>query len=323
MFMMERSITPPLQKRMVTKAPNFDIAATSFLNHLQIERGLAANSIAAYRRDLEKFKMFLNGKELSKVTPEVITAFETSLREANLATPTINRADSTLRSFFKHLAQEYEIADPTLEISASKSARRLPKALTYDQIMSMINAALRESDPITLRDQAMLELLYSSGARVSELIGINLNDLSTVNSDDGEITTLKLRGKGSKERIVPLGSFATAAIENYCVRVRPGLLAKNPKNNSALFLNSRGGRISRQSAWQMVLDAASAAGITEHVSPHVFRHSYATHLLDGGADIRVVQELLGHASVTTTQIYTLITIDKVRESYSMAHPRAK
>lgn len=320
---MERSITPPLQKRMVTQAPNFDIAATSFLNHLQIERGLAANSIAAYRRDLEKFKMFLNGKELSKVTPEVITAFETSLREANLSTPTINRADSTLRSFFKHLAQEYEIADPTLEISASKSARRLPKALTYDQIMCMINAALRESDPITLRDQAMLELLYSSGARVSELIGINLNDLSTVNSDDGEITTLKLRGKGSKERIVPLGSFATAAIENYCVRVRPGLLAKNPKNNSALFLNSRGGRISRQSAWQMVLDAASAAGITEHVSPHVFRHSYATHLLDGGADIRVVQELLGHASVTTTQIYTLITIDKVRESYSMAHPRAK
>jgi integrase/recombinase XerD len=323
MFMMERSISPPLQKRMVTQAPNFDIAATSFLNHLQIERGLAANSIAAYRRDLEKFKMFLNGKELSKVTPEVITAFETSLREANLSTPTINRADSTLRSFFKHLAQEYEIADPTLEISASKSARRLPKALTYDQIMSMINAALRESDPVTLRDQAMLELLYSSGARVSELIGINLNDLSTVNSDDGEITTLKLRGKGSKERIVPLGSFATAAIENYCVRVRPGLLAKNPKNNSALFLNSRGGRISRQSAWQMVLDAASAAGITEHVSPHVFRHSYATHLLDGGADIRVVQELLGHASVTTTQIYTLITIDKVRESYSMAHPRAK
>ena len=320
---MERSITPPLQKRMVTQAPNFDIAATSFLNHLQIERGLAANSIAAYRRDLEKFKMFLNGRELSKVTPEVITAFETSLRQDNLSTPTINRADSTLRSFFKHLAQEYEIADPTLEISASKTARRLPKALTYDQIMSMINAALRESEPITLRDQAMLELLYSSGARVSELIGINMNDLSTVNSAGGVITTLKLRGKGAKERIVPLGSFATAAIENYCVRIRPGLLAKNPKNNSALFLNSRGGRISRQSAWQMVLDAASAAGITEHVSPHVFRHSYATHLLDGGADIRVVQELLGHASVTTTQIYTLITIDKVRESYSMAHPRAK
>ena len=308
---------------MVTQALSFDLAASSFLNHLQIERGLAANSIAAYRRDLEKFGLFLNGKNLREVTPELITAFESSLREAKLSVATVNRADSTLRSFFKHLQQEHGYADPTLEIAASKSARRLPKALTIAQILSMIEAAHKTSEPITLRDQAMLELLYSSGARVSELIGINMNDLSKVQSDDGEITTLKLRGKGSKERIVPLGSFATKAIDDYCVRIRPDLLAKNPKNNAALFLNSRGGRISRQSAWQMVLDAAAAAGITEHVSPHVFRHSYATHLLDGGADIRVVQELLGHASVTTTQIYTLITIDKVRESYSMAHPRAK
>jgi integrase/recombinase XerD len=187
----------------------------------------------------------------------------------------------------------------------------------------MIDAAYREGQPITLRDQAMLELLYSSGARVSELIGINLNDLSSIETNDGFVTTLKLRGKGSKERIVPLGSFASKAIDNYMTRVRPDLAQKNANATSALFLNSRGSRISRQSAWQMVLDAASAAGVTEHVSPHVFRHSYATHLLDGGADIRVVQELLGHASVTTTQIYTLITIDKVRESYSMAHPRAK
>ena len=308
---------------MVTQALSFDLAASSFLNHLQIERGLAANSIAAYRRDLEKFGLFLNGQDLCEVTPDLITAFESSLRAAKLSVATVNRADSTLRSFFKHLQQEHGYADPTLEIAASKSARRLPKALTISQILSMIDAAYKASEPITLRDQAMLELLYSSGARVSELIGINMNDLSKVQSDDGEITTLKLRGKGSKERIVPLGSFATKAIDDYCVRIRPDLLAKNPKNNPALFLNSRGGRISRQSAWQMVLDAAAAAGITEHVSPHVFRHSYATHLLDGGADIRVVQELLGHASVTTTQIYTLITIDKVRESYSMAHPRAK
>ncbi len=323
MCMTERFITPPSQKHMVTQALSFDLAASSFLNHLQIERGLAANSIAAYRRDLEKFGSFLNGQDLREVTPDLITAFEASLRAAKLSVATVNRADSTLRSFFKHLQQEHGYADPTLEIAASKSARRLPKALTISQILSMIDAAYKASEPITLRDQAMLELLYSSGARVSELIGINMNDLSKVQSDDGEITTLKLRGKGSKERIVPLGSFATKAIDDYCVRVRPDLLAKNPKNNAALFLNSRGGRISRQSAWQMVLDAAAAAGITEHVSPHVFRHSYATHLLDGGADIRVVQELLGHASVTTTQIYTLITIDKVRESYSMAHPRAK
>lgn len=308
---------------MVTQALSFDLAASSFLNHLQIERGLAANSIAAYRRDLEKFGLFLNGQDLREVTPDLITAFESSLRAAKLSVATVNRADSTLRSFFKHLQQEHGYADPTLEIAASKSARRLPKALTISQILSMIDATYKASEPISLRDQAMLELLYSSGARVSELIGINMNDLSKVQSDDGEITTLKLRGKGSKERIVPLGSFATKAIDDYCVRIRPDLLAKNPKNNAALFLNSRGGRISRQSAWHMVLDAAAAAGITEHVSPHVFRHSYATHLLDGGADIRVVQELLGHASVTTTQIYTLITIDKVRESYSMAHPRAK
>ena len=308
---------------MVTRALNFDLASTSFLNHLQIERGLASNSIAAYRRDLNKFALFLNGKALAEVDPDLVNAFEASLREAKLSVASINRIDSTLRSFFKHLQQEYGYADPTLEIAPKKSARRLPKALTIAQIVSMIDAAYREGQPITARDQAMLELLYSSGARVSELIGINLNDLSSIETDDGDVTTLKLRGKGSKERIVPLGSFASKAIESYMVRVRPELAAKSAKTTSALFLNSRGSRISRQSAWQMVLDAAEAAGVTEHVSPHVFRHSYATHLLDGGADIRVVQELLGHASVTTTQIYTLITIDKVRESYSMAHPRAK
>lgn len=284
---------------------------------------MAANSIAAYRRDLTKFAIFLGNRPLADVVPETITEFETTLREAKLSVASINRVDSTLRSFFKHLQQEYGYADPTLEISPKKSARRLPKALTIVQIVSMIDAALRDGQPITVRDQAMLELLYSSGARVSELIGINLNDLSTIETDDGIITSLKLRGKGSKERIVPLGSFAAKALENYLVRIRPDLAAKSSKTTSALFLNSRGSRISRQSAWQMVLDAAEAAGVTEHVSPHVFRHSYATHLLDGGADIRVVQELLGHASVTTTQIYTLITIDKVRESYSMAHPRAK
>jgi integrase/recombinase XerD len=308
---------------MVTQQLSFDVAASSFLNHLQIERGLATNSIAAYRRDLGKFKAFLNGNPLHEVTPETINSFESSLREIKLAVASINRIDSTLRSFFKHLQQEYGFSDPTLEIAPSKAARRLPKALTIKQIVSMIDAAFREGDPITLRDQAMLELLYSSGARVSELIGINLNDLSKVQTADGEITTLKLRGKGSKERIVPLGSFANKAINDYVVRIRPDLAAKSSKPNAALFLNSRGGRISRQSAWQMVLDSAKAAGVTEHVSPHVFRHSYATHLLDGGADIRVVQELLGHASVTTTQIYTLITIDKVRETYSMAHPRAR
>ena len=308
---------------MVTQAPGFEVASTSFLNYLQIERGLATNTITAYRRDLDKFRAFLSGVDLSDVTPQVMASFESSLRKIELSSAAINRMNSTLRSFFKYLQQEYGLVDPTVEISFSKTGRRLPKALSIQQITSIIDSAYREGDPITLRDKAMLELLYSSGARVSELIGVNINDLNTVQTADGEILTLKLRGKGSKERIVPLGSFASKAIDIYSVRVRPDLLAKNPKNNSALFLNSRGGRISRQSVWQMVLNAAEAAGVLESVSPHVFRHSYATHLLDGGADIRVVQELLGHASVTTTQIYTLITIDKVRESFSMAHPRAK
>ena len=305
------------------QALNFDSTVSSFLNHLTIERGLSSNTLAAYKRDLAKFGQFLDGADLEKITPEAIVKFQSALKESGLSVTSINRIDSTIRSFFKHALSEYGLPNPTLEMLPSSAKRRLPKALSYESIISMINAAYREGEPVTLRDQTMMELLYSSGARVSELIGINLGDLNIVESDEGPITTLKLRGKGSKERIVPLGSFATKAIDDYVVRVRPGLAAKTSKTNAALFLNSRGGRITRQSAWNMVLRAAQDAGITEHVSPHVFRHSYATHLLDGGADIRVVQELLGHASVTTTQIYTLITIDKVRESYSLAHPRAR
>ena len=305
------------------QALNFDSTVSSFLNHLTIERGLSSNTLAAYKRDLAKFGQFLDGADLEKVTPEAIVKFQSALKESGLSVTSINRIDSTIRSFFKHALSEYGLPNPTLEMLPSSAKRRLPKALSYESIISMINAAYREGEPVTLRDQTMMELLYSSGARVSELIGINVGDLNIVESDEGPITTLKLRGKGSKERIVPLGSFASKAIDDYVVRVRPGLAAKTSKTNAALFLNSRGGRITRQSAWNMVLRAAQDAGITEHVSPHVFRHSYATHLLDGGADIRVVQELLGHASVTTTQIYTLITIDKVRESYSLAHPRAR
>ncbi|CAB4531870.1 unannotated protein [freshwater metagenome] len=308
---------------MDMQALNFESSVTSFLNHLTIERGLSLNTIAAYNRDLYKFGNFLGNKALNDIELNTINEFSISLKETGLSVTSINRIESTLRTFFKHLAIEYGFTDPTSGLTSKPAKRRLPKALTIDQIMSLINAAYRQSEPITLRDQTMVELLYSSGARVSELIDINLSDINTVQTDDGEITTLKLKGKGSKERIVPLGSFATAAINDYLVRIRPGLAAKNSKTNSALFLNSRGGRITRQSAWNIVLRAAKDAGITEHVSPHVFRHSYATHLLDGGADIRVVQELLGHASVTTTQIYTLITIDKVRETYSLAHPRAR
>ena len=307
---------------MGTSTLNFDSLAQSFLNHCAIERGLSANSIAAYRRDLIKFSQFLAGMNVEEIEPETMSSFEILLRTGKLSPSSINRINSTLRGFFKHVQQEHGLPDPTIEIQTSKSHRRLPKALTVEQVLTLIDCAFHEGAPITLRDQAMIELLYSSGARVSELIGINVGDFSLVESDGELITTVKLRGKGGKERIVPLGAFATKAIDNYKVRIRPILASKNSSMISALFLNSRGGPISRQSAWAIVLKAARAAGISEKVSPHIFRHSYATHLLDGGADIRVVQELLGHASVTTTQIYTLITIDKVRESYATAHPRA-
>ena len=302
---------------------DYELATQSFLNHLQIEKGLAKNTISAYRRDLTKFGLFLNGQNLSSLTPADITKFEVALRRENLSVGTINRIDSTLRSFFKHLQIEHGLTDPTLELVTGKNVRRLPKAISVDQMSAIITASYRQSEPITSRDRAIVEVLYASGARVSELISIDVADLISKDVEGETVTTLKLRGKGGKERIVPLGSFAKSAIEDYLVRVRPGLLEKAARSSNALFLNSRGSRISRQSIWQIVLDATKAAGIKQEVSPHTFRHSYATHLLDGGADIRVVQELLGHSSVTTTQIYTLISIDKIQQTYITAHPRAQ
>ena len=304
----------------------FESARKSFIDHLQIERGLSANSIAAYSRDLTKFAEFLNSRGLyfEKIDSATATEFEISLKENGLALASINRAVSALKTFYKYVSREYAISDPTTELSANRLPRKLPKALTISEITSLLDSTERIGDLTALRDRAILEVLYGTGARVSEVVGINVADLGKSTLTGDEITTLKLRGKGSKERIVPLGSFAKDAIENYLVRLRPTYLekSKSGKTTSALFLNSKGTRLSRQSAWQTVMDAAEATGLTGKVSPHVFRHSYATHLLDGGADIRVVQELLGHSSVTTTQIYTLITIDKVREAYASAHPRA-
>jgi len=304
---------------------NFEAARSSYLDQLRIERGLSGNSVSAYARDLGKFSDFLTSpkKSFEELTSQDLTDFEVWLKSKRLAPTSINRTLSAVKGFYKYANLEFGISNPTLEIVSGKIPRKLPKALSIDEITRLIDSAKREGDPISLRDFSMLELLYSSGARVSEIVGVNTSDISISQTNDGDVTVLKLRGKGSKERIVPLGKFAVAALEDYSTRTRPGLAAKNSKSEPALFLNSRGKRLSRQSAWQIVLDAAVATGLVGKVSPHVFRHSYATHLLDGGADIRVVQELLGHSSVTTTQIYTLITIDKVRESYSTAHPRAK
>ncbi len=303
----------------------FDLAKKSFLDYLRIERGLATNSISAYQRDLDKFFQFLIDVdyEFDSIDHKGISKFAVHLKAQGLSAASVNRTISGVKSFYKYATREFGIGNPMGEIERAKLARKLPKALTVSEVLSLIEGALREGDLVSLRDYAILEMLYGSGARVSEIVGLNTNDISTANSPEGDIQTLKLRGKGSKERLVPLGGFAQRALSDYLVRVRPTLVGKSSKTTTALFLNTRGSRLSRVSAWQIVSDAADRAGLKGKISPHVFRHSYATHLLDGGADIRVVQELLGHSSVTTTQIYTLVTIDKVREAYSSAHPRAR
>ena len=297
-----------------------------FFNYLSIEKGLANNTISAYRLDIEKFFHYLSTNQLSleQVTPEQLSFYVAWLRgmgntEFKIGESSIARNVISIRSYFTYLAKEHKFNNPSTNFKPPKIGKRLPKALTIDQVMSMLNIV--GSDLISSRDKALVELLYATGARVSELINLNTLDISTVDTQAGTTTTVKLKGKGGKERVVPIGSFAVAAVNDYLVRSRPTLLKVSTQK--ALFLNQRGGRLSRQSAWNLVANAAERAGLSDQVTPHSMRHSFATHLLDGGADIRVVQELLGHSSVTTTQIYTLITIDHLRESYANAHPRSK
>jgi integrase/recombinase XerD len=297
-----------------------------FFNYVTIEKGLAANTVTAYKSDLERFFHYLsiNNLSLEKINSEDLTMYVAWLRgmgntEFKIGESSIARNVISLRSYFSYLSKEYKYHDPTSNFKPPKIPKRLPKALSIEQILSILNIA--GVDKISLRDKAMLELLYSTGARVSELINLNAADISTVTSDNQISTTVKLKGKGGKERVVPIGSFAVKAVNDYLTISRPNLVKVSTQR--ALFLNQRGGRLSRQSAWNVVTANAQRAGVADQVSPHSMRHSFATHLLDGGADIRVVQELLGHASVTTTQIYTLITIDRLRESYSSAHPRSK
>ena len=297
-----------------------------FFNYLSIEKGLASNTISAYKLDIEKFFHYLSTNQLlvEQVTPEHLASYVAWLRglentEFEIGESSIARNVISIRSYFAYLAKEHKFDNPSINFKPPKIGKRLPKALTIDQVMSMLNIV--GSDLISSRDKALVELLYATGARVSELINLNTLDISTVETEAGVTTTVKLKGKGGKERVVPIGSFAVAAVNDYLVRSRPTLLKVSTQK--ALFLNQRGGRLSRQSAWNLVANAAARAGLSDQVTPHSMRHSFATHLLDGGADIRVVQELLGHSSVTTTQIYTLITIDHLRESYANAHPRSK
>ena len=304
---------------------NFESALAAYLDHLRIERGLSSNSIAAYRRDLTKFGDFLTGTASSfdAISEQKIVDYEVALKSHDLSLSSINRALSALKGFYQYCEREYHIDNPSRESGSHRLARKLPKALTVDEVSRLIASGYQEGDISSYRNCALLELLYSTGARVSELIDLSVSDVAKTMTSDGEVPVVRVRGKGSKERLVPLGSFALKAIEDYLTRTRPTYASKNSQSENALFLNQRGKRLSRQSAWQIVLDAAEKSNLTGKVSPHVLRHSFATHLLDGGADIRVVQELLGHSSVTTTQIYTLVTIDKVREAYSTAHPRAR
>ena len=311
-------------------------AVEGYLDHLRVERGVSPHTSAAYRRDLRRYVEFLSSKgigDLEQVSPLVVAEFAGDLREGDLAPASTARIVVAVRSLHRFAVDDgITTSDPAREVAPPKAGRRLPKGLSLAEVQALLETPLVET-PLGLRDAALLELLYGTGARISEVVGLDVDDvgrLAEVPSDVSRLADapaedpvgLRLFGKGSKERWVPVGSYARAALRAYLTRARPGLVANGP-GTPALLVNSRGGRLSRQSAWTILRTAAERAGITADVSPHTLRHSYATHLLEGGADVRVVQELLGHASVTTTQIYTLVTVESLREVYATAHPRAR
>ena len=305
-------------------------AVRSYLDHLVVERGLADNTLKSYRRDLRRYAGWLAGRgveSLDDVREATVTAFLVALREGDVDHPPLS-AGSAARTFvavlgFHRFTGREGLAqvDPSAAVRPPAPAKRLPKALPLADIERILDAAGAPGTALALRDRALLELLYGTGARISEAVGLDLDDLDLGDPEDTEGGTVLLRGKGSKERMVPVGRYAREAVEAYLVRGRPELSSVG-HGLPALFLNARGGRLSRQSAWTVLVKAAERAGVSAEVSPHTLRHSFATHLLDGGADVRVVQELLGHASVTTTQVYTLVTVDSLREVYATAHPRA-
>lgn len=301
-------------------------ALRTYLDHLAVERGVAPNTLASYRRDLRRYVDYLASQgveHLGQVSEGTVSGFQVSLSEGDqehppLAASSRARAIVAVRGFHKFaVADGLTEADPAHGVRPPRPAKRLPKALPLSDVEAILEAAGAPETVLAMRDRALLEVLYGTGARISEAVGLDVDDVDLV---DGVVL---LRGKGGKERLVPVGSFARDAVTAYLTRARPALAATGGSSGGALFLNARGGRLSRQSAWTVLDRAAERAGITKDVSPHTLRHSFATHLLDGGADVRVVQELLGHASVTTTQIYTLVTVDNLREVFATAHPRAR
>lgn len=317
---------PQLAETRVRTA--IDRAVTDYLQHLGVERGLASNTLSAYRRDLSRYSNFLAASGVDNpgnISRHDVTAFVQALADgsdggAALGVRSAARTVVAVRGLHKFWALEgTTTADPASDVHPPMPGKRLPKAISVGEVTRILEAAGADT-AAGLRDRALLEFLYSTGARISEAVGLDVDDVSLEAEADGP-AIVRLFGKGSKERLVPLGSYGARAVGSYVVRGRPALAAKG-KGTPALFLNARGGRISRQSAWTILKTAAEKANITKDVSPHTLRHSFATHLLEGGADVRVVQELLGHASVTTTQLYTLVTADTLREVYAAAHPRA-
>lgn len=296
------------------------VAVDRYLRHVAIERGLSANTLHAYRRDLDAYLESLARRGITapeQVTAAEVTGFagELRTREVPLAASSVARMLSSVRGLHRFLAEEGIVTvDVAAEAKPPKLAMRLPKAISIEQ-MAAVLAATDGDDIVALRDKALLELLYATGARISEEVGLNVDDM--IQAD-----VVRLFGKGGKQRIVPVGSFARAAIAAYLVRARP-VLSQRGLATPALFLGARGHRLSRQNAWLIIRAAAERAKLGIDISPHTFRHSFATHLLAGGADVRVVQELLGHSSVATTQIYTLVTADTLRDMYQVAHPRAR
>jgi integrase/recombinase XerD len=321
-----------------------DEAVKRYLDHLTVERGLARHTLEAYRRDLERYAGVLGvaGRTgVGDVTTQDVAGFLAGLREGDeshqpLAASSAGRAVVAVRGLHAFAAAEgLAVSDPARQVRPPAPPRRLPRAIPVTEVERLLAAAGTGEGPRPLRDRALLELLYATGARISEATALDVDDLDLAERPAGIAAlpafpalpalpaTVRLSGKGDKQRIVPVGSYAQQALEQYLVRARPALAAATRRASAspAVFLNARGGRLTRQGAWAALRAAAARAGIAD-VSPHTLRHSFATHLLDGGADVRVVQELLGHASVTTTQVYTLVTVDKLREVYASAHPRA-
>lgn len=302
-----------------------DRTVRAYLDHLAVERGLAANTLSAYRRDLRRYLAHLAASgvhDLAAVAETDVSGLLAALRRGDdlhppLSASSAGRAVVAVRGLHRFALREGAATrDPARDVTPPAAARRLPKAISVEQVAALLDAAGAPGTPVALRDRALLELLYSSGARISEAVGLAVDDLP---EPAGGTALLRLSGKGGRQRVVPVGSYAERALQAYLVRGRPALEPRAP----ALFVNSRGGPLSRQSAWAVLQQAADRAGLTARVSPHTLRHCFATHLLDGGADVRVVQELLGHASVATTQIYTLVTVERLREVYAVAHPRAR